>query len=318
MTHSTDREEQKSLTHYSVIENGRKEKNKSLPVLNSDDNVTRNGDAALFLPSPIYLRLDIEERFFRMALLTVASILSFIAGCTVFGLNTDQGTGIDVLKTLQSKRPSCDLHGFVKPTENSEDEYNALLADLTEHCSASQAIEHYRILCHMLLVELDIGCSLPKKSRPTPTLYQLSSTPIQICSKKKIAYTSGWIWKKLSDRQRSQLGVSSVQLCSVLTSTNKTLRLVAFFYKIAPRIRQADTLAQMAAPNKLSPESGDEALLPADGEVVVHMNATSNEQIAFVMIDLLFGFVDQIVDFSVARRNQLVRRWSKPIGHSKC
>ncbi|CAF1389648.1 unnamed protein product [Adineta steineri] len=177
-------------------------------------------------------------------------ILSFIL---FFGINsndTDDTSGIDVLDILKEKQTSCDLHDFVIGKENSEKEYIALVYDLATYCSETESTSLSRILCRMILIELEIGCSLPNKSRPTPVKYINSYTSTQICSMNKIMYTNRWIWNKFTEKEKEELGASSAHICPKLTSVNSTLRLTRFFYKIAPRIRRAEALSTNLTANK--------------------------------------------------------------------
>jgi hypothetical protein len=157
------------------------------------------------------------------------------------GLDVNEPNGIDVLEALKTKTPSCDLHIFVQSTNTSNKEYQALINDLTKYCSNSESTKPYQLLCHMLLIELEIGCILPNISRPSPTKYTTSYTSRQICSLNKIQLTNSWIWEKLTSNEKNQIGLTSHNLCSKITSFKGTSRLVRFFYKTAPRIRRADT-----------------------------------------------------------------------------
>ncbi|CAF3498425.1 unnamed protein product [Rotaria sp. Silwood1] len=168
-------------------------------------------------------------------------ILSFILLSHIYGLNTDESTGINVLETLKAKNLSCDLHVFVNSTGNSQKEYEVFINDLTQYCSNSESTKSYRVLCHMILIELEIGCSSLNKTQPLPIKYITSYTPDKICSINKILYINRWIWDKLKTNEKNQIGTTSIKLCSTITSFNETLRLANFFYKTASRIREIDT-----------------------------------------------------------------------------
>ncbi|CAF2522265.1 unnamed protein product [Rotaria sp. Silwood2] len=168
-------------------------------------------------------------------------ILSFILFSHIYGLNTDESTGINVLEILKAKNLSCDLHIFINSTDNSQDEYNAFINDLTQYCSNSESTKPYRVLCRMILIELEIGCLFLNNTNPLPVKYITSYTPNKICSTNKILYINRWIWDKLKSYEKKQIGTASMELCFTITSFNETLRLVKFFYKIAPRIREIDT-----------------------------------------------------------------------------
>ena len=158
----------------------------------------------------------------------------------IYGLDNEELPGIDVLKTLKEKKISCDFHNFVHSTDNSNDEYDVLMDDLKTYCSTSEKTKQYHVICHMVLIEFEIGCSLPNKSRPYPIKYTTSSTATQICSMNKISHTNIWIWKKLTSDERQQMGSITSQLCPKLTESTDTLRLTRLFYALAPRIRRAD------------------------------------------------------------------------------
>ncbi|CAF1306074.1 unnamed protein product [Adineta steineri] len=177
-------------------------------------------------------------------------ILSFILIFGIHSNDTDDTGGIDVLDILKEKQTSCDLHDFVIGKENSEKEYIALVYDLATYCSETESTSLSRILCRMILIELEIGCSLPNKSRPTPVKYINSYTSTQICSMNKIMYTNRWIWLKFTEKEKEELGSSSAHICPKLTSVNSTLRLTRFFYKIAPRIRRVEASNTNLTANK--------------------------------------------------------------------
>jgi len=204
-------------------------------------------------------------------------------------LNGNETTSIDIFVQLKSKNISCDLHDFVKSTDNSDDEYKLLIQDLTKYCLNSSS---YQLLCHMIYLELELACLLPNNFRPSPTKYTFDYRSKQICSINKIALTNEWIWGKLSSNEKKQIGSTSVNLCSKITSTNETLRLVKFFYKIAPRIRRFDTMNRTShsviinpinetsaekinLENKKLPEVLNQTLADTNKTIVV--NRTSNE-----------------------------------------
>ncbi len=167
-------------------------------------------------------------------------ILILILFSGIYGLDRNQLIGIDVIGTLKEKNTSCDLRNFVKSTNGSENDYKTLIHDLTKYCSISNSIKLYRLLCRIILIELEIGCLLPKNSRRLPIKYSISNTPKEICSMNRISETNSWIWGKLTSDEKKEIGPTSHNLCPILTSLNSTLRLARFFYKIAPRIIQID------------------------------------------------------------------------------
>jgi hypothetical protein len=106
----------------------------------------------------------------------------------------------------------------------------------------------------MILIELEIGCTLRNITRPSPVKYINSYTATQVCSIHKITFINKWIWEKLTAREKQQLGSSWVDLCPKLTAFNTTLQLTRFFYKIAPRIKRAETQQhRISLSNKTSP-----------------------------------------------------------------
>lgn len=165
-------------------------------------------------------------------------ILCFCLSSCVYGLNTDEFVNINVLETLKARNSSCDLHVFINSNENSEDEYKLFINDLTEYCSNSTSKKLYQVLCHMILIELEIGCSISNQSHLLPIKYKTSLTATKICSMDKLIYINRWIWKKLDLDEREQIGPTSVNLCSIITSLKGTNRLARFFYRIAPYVRR--------------------------------------------------------------------------------
>jgi len=181
-----------------------------------------------------------------MNLLTIILLLILFFG--IYGLHRNKLTGIDVLGTLTSKNISCNFHNFVKSTNDSEDDYNTLIRDLTKYCSGLKSSTFYRLLCRMILIELEIGCLLPNKSRPLPIKYSIRYTSTEICSLNTISMTNTWIWQKLTSDEKAEIGPTSMYLCPILTSSNNTIQLARFFYKIAPRIRRADSFLENKNP----------------------------------------------------------------------
>jgi hypothetical protein len=167
----------------------------------------------------------------------IVFILILFSG--IYLSNGNQVTGVDIFQQLKSKNISCDLHDFIKPADHSDDEYQLLKQDLTKYCSNSSS---YQLLCHMIFIEIEIACLVPNASRPSPMKYTSDHRSKHICSLNKISLTNDWIWGKLSSNEKQQIGSTPTDLCSKITSNNETLRLVKFFYKIAPRIRRFDTL----------------------------------------------------------------------------
>ena len=161
-------------------------------------------------------------------------------GNYISGADTEEFDGIDVLKVLKSRVPKCDLHSFVK----TEDDYKSLTEDLNKYCSTSDSTKQYRILCHMLLYELRKACKLPADSRPSQAIYTTKDTAEKICKTRNLQLTNQWIWKRITNNGQKQTDVNFNDLCTKVTSDPNTLQLARFFYKIAPRVRQADLSKQ--------------------------------------------------------------------------
>jgi hypothetical protein len=171
-----------------------------------------------------------------MNLFIIISALILFHGNYIYGVDTDELDGIDVLTTLKSTAPKCDLLSFVK----TKNDYKSLIKDLNEYCSTSDSLKQYRILCHMLLYELTKACKLPSDSRPSQAVYTTDIPAETICKPKKIQLTNKWIWRKITNNGKKQIGVTAKGLCTKVTSDSNTIHLARFFYKIAPHVRQAD------------------------------------------------------------------------------
>ncbi|UJR20476.1 hypothetical protein I4U23_023605 [Adineta vaga] len=188
-------------------------------------------------------------------MLVILIIFSFLLYSRIQTRDLNDEIGVNIFEVFKEKKITCDLRDFVTSADNPEREYNMLIHDLTKHCSTSVTANLAPILCRIILIELEIGCTLPNKTRPTPVKYTHSYTSEQICSMHKIVYTNKWIWEKLTKKERIQIGSSWTQLCPQLTSTNSTLRLTRFFYKMAPRIRHAENLNTAPSVNNTSDHS---------------------------------------------------------------
>jgi len=175
-----------------------------------------------------------------MNLFIIISALILFHGNYIYGLDTEELDGIDVLTTLKSTAPKCDLLTFVK----TKTDYKSLTKDLSEYCSTSDSLKQYRILCHMLLYELTKACKLPEESRPSQALYTTDTSAETICRPKTIQLTNKWIWRRITNNGKKRIGVMSKGLCDKVTSDSNTIHLARFFYKIAPRVRQADLSKQ--------------------------------------------------------------------------
>jgi hypothetical protein len=169
-------------------------------------------------------------------------LLSFILfnGNYIYGSDADETNGIDVLGTLKTQAPNCDLHKFVNP----EDEFKALNDDLTKYCSTSDSSKQYKILCRMILIELTQACALSSKSRSVSTKYSSKTSASAICQYKNIQMTNKWIWKKLTSDEQKQIGDSSKDICTKITKYTDTIQLARFFYKIGTGVRKAELSVQ--------------------------------------------------------------------------
>ncbi|CAF1351833.1 unnamed protein product [Rotaria sordida] len=196
----------------------------------------------------------------------------------MYGLNTDESTGINVLETLQAKNLSCDFHIFVNSTDNSENEYKVFINDLRQYCSNSKSTKPYQILCYMILIELEIGCSLLKKIDSLPINYITSHTQTDICSTNNILYINRWIWKKLKSNEKNQIGTTSTQLCFTITSFNETLRLARFFYELAPFIREIDAYNMKSSSHKTLTDSLGNRVKLVKGKHLKKQNKKKIEQ----------------------------------------
>ncbi|CAF3637434.1 unnamed protein product [Rotaria sordida] len=196
----------------------------------------------------------------------------------MYGLNTDESTGINVLETLQAKNLSCDFHIFVNSTDNSENEYKVFINDLRQYCSNSKSTKPYQLLCYMILIELEIGCSLLKKIDSLPINYITSHTQTDICSTNNILYINRWIWKKLKSNEKNQIGTTSTQLCFTITSFNETLRLARFFYELAPFIREIDAYNMKSSSHKTLTDSLGNRVKLVKGKHLKKQNKKKIEQ----------------------------------------
>ncbi|CAF1307472.1 unnamed protein product [Rotaria magnacalcarata] len=169
----------------------------------------------------------------------------------MYGLDIDESAGINVLEALKATNLSCDLHIFVNSTYDTEDNYKALIHDLTQYCSNSESTKVYQVLCRIIFIELEIGCSLLNRSRPLPIKYITSETSTKLCSKNKIIHIDRWIWKKLKLNKKEQMGSDLTKLCTNITSSNETIRLARFFYEIAPSIKRIDSYSSNSISHKI-------------------------------------------------------------------
>ena len=169
--------------------------------------------------------------------------LIFIGLLVLLGHSIARSTGAestgssDLLAKLKAQDPSVDLHAFVQ----SDADLQSLTADLKQYCSSLDSTNKSQVLCQMIYIELTKAFKLPDKQRPSKTTYNVSWTAESICQIKKISLTNKWIWGLLSSEQRNMTGGDAETLCKQVTSSQETLRLARFFYKVAPRVRLADS-----------------------------------------------------------------------------
>ncbi|CAM4963319.1 unnamed protein product [Rotaria socialis] len=164
---------------------------------------------------------------------------------------SNESAGINVLEALKAINLSCDLHIFVNSADDTEDNYKALIHDLTQYCSGSESTKVYQVLCRMIFIELEIGCSLLNQSRSLPIKYITSETPTKLCSMNQIMHINLWIWKKLKLNKEEQMGSALAKLCTNITSSNETIRLARFFYEIAPSIKRIDSYSRNSISHKI-------------------------------------------------------------------
>ena len=166
----------------------------------------------------------------------IASLILFYENY-IYGFETQELNGIDVLAALKSKVENCDLKSFV----SSNNDYTLLVDNLKNYCSLEESVKQYRLLCYMLSYALEKACRLKDKSR-LPKIEYATSLPSleEICGKRWMTLTSQWIWNTITDHRRKQNDINSTNLCLAVTNNNSTRRLAAFFYKIGRVVRKAD------------------------------------------------------------------------------
>ena len=154
--------------------------------------------------------------------------------------STEKPVPVDVLGQLKLKAPDCDLRRFVL----SDNDSKVLTDDLTHYCCAEpkDLTKYSKVLCRMILYELKKACLLTGAAQPSPAKYDQPVPSDEFCKSKKILLTSNWIWKKLGIQEKNEWDLTQENFCSTLAAANETRRLVRFFYKIAPRVRQADSV----------------------------------------------------------------------------
>ncbi|CAF2960104.1 unnamed protein product [Rotaria sp. Silwood2] len=175
-----------------------------------------------------------------MNLFIIIFTLILFHGNYIYGLETGELDGIDVLTVFKNKAGTCKLRNFVR----SETDFTLLTDDLNKYCSSSDSVKQYRILCHMISYELEKACALPPDLRPAKPKYATNDSSAQICSMLNLNATNEWIWNRITNNGQKQIGVDSKNLCAKITADTDTLRLARFFYKIAPRVRNADSSQQ--------------------------------------------------------------------------
>ena len=172
----------------------------------------------------------------RGNLLLISLTLIFFNGSIVFGLENPPLESIDVLEMLAKKSADCQLRAFVK----SDKDHQKVNDDLKTYCSTSK---DYALICQMIAYELEKACQLPSNKRPSSALYDIQTDSTEICNKGGVESTDQWIAQKLSNPEK-KITIDSKDLCQRVTTDPKTIQLARFFYKIAPRVRKADSSDQ--------------------------------------------------------------------------
>lgn len=176
--------------------------------------------------------------YFSKSLFIILLNLIIFNGKSIYGLDVEELSGIDVLAQLNNKVPKCKLRDFLI----FKNQFKTLSNDLKTHCSLLESEKSHRILCHMLAYELEKACGLTSKLQPSPAVYVTPVSSETICANYSKQSTNQWIWNKITKDGRYDIGVNASDLCTTVTKHNDTLRLARFFYKIAPRVRYADTI----------------------------------------------------------------------------
>lgn len=170
-----------------------------------------------------------------MNLFLIVLSLIFFHGNSISGADDTELEAIDVVSTLKTSSPDCDLRTFVKHNED----YTAFVSDVKTYCS-SDSKKQNRLLCNMLAYELKKACRSDKSGRPSPVIYLRKSTPKEICFPSSIKATSEWILNALTKNGQKQIDVTADDLCQKVTNDETTFQLAKFFYRAAPHVRNAD------------------------------------------------------------------------------
>lgn len=175
-------------------------------------------------------------------MLIVFILLTCLSFSNVLSSTQTEPNNTYILDLFQTKNITCNPHELIVKTDDSDNDYKLFLNDLNNVCSQSQTDKASRLLCRIVFIELQLACHLPNSSLPTPVKYSLAYSAEKICAIHKINLTNIWIWEKLSSAEREEFLPTSDALCSTITAKEEILFLAKFFYKIAPRIRRADTI----------------------------------------------------------------------------
>ncbi|CAF1482381.1 unnamed protein product [Adineta ricciae] len=197
-----------------------------------------------------------------MNLLPIVLSLIFFHGNSISGADDNELKAIDVLSTIKTTSPECDLRAFVK----HKDDYTAFSADLKTYC-ASDSKKENRILCHMIAYELKKACQFDKDGRPSPVIYSKKSTPKEICFSKTIQLTNQWIWNAITNNGQKQIDVTVKELCNKVADDEATRQLARFFYRAAPHVRNLDlsTTSKDGTKSNLGKQTLTESISKADG-----------------------------------------------------
>lgn len=170
--------------------------------------------------------------------------------CLIYGLSQVTTNSYNILEILKAKNITCNLRSFIIPSNLTlNNDYKMFINDLNKYCWNSSAENVSDLICHMIAIELEIACLVFNQSRIVPIVYNSQYTSKQICSTKSVILTNNWIWEQLSVEEKSIIGSSSINLCSVVTMNNETFRLSRFFYRLAPRVRRSNLKNSTISPN---------------------------------------------------------------------
>ena len=184
-------------------------------------------------------RFDPKIHYFQtMNLFIIVASLILLHENYIYGFDTQQLNGIDVLATLKNKTPNCDLKSFVL----TDADHTSLVDNLKHYCSLEESVKQHRLLCHMLSYVLEKACELEDKSRLSKITYTTSMpSSEEICAKKGTILTNQWIWNVITNDGKNQIDINSTNLCVAVTNDSNTRLLAVLFYKLGRIIRNVDS-----------------------------------------------------------------------------